>query len=256
MAQLVKYRYLLWQWTAREVRVRYKQSVLGAAWAMLQPLALTLAFTLVFSRIVHVDTGGIPYPLFTYSALIPWTFFTTGMSTGVPSLVNNINLVSKIYFPREILPLGAIMASLLDLLMAFIVLIIMMIFYHVEPTIMLLWLFPLLIVEIGFTTAITLIGSAAIVFLRDVRFVVPLVIQIWMYATPIIYPTQMIPERLRTLYFLNPMAGIIDSYRRVVTTGEAPQAIALGLAVIITIVSLWAGYAMFKWAEPQFADLI
>ncbi len=253
---LFQYRDLLWLWTLREVQVRYKQSLLGIAWAVLQPLTLTIIFTIVFSHLVRVDTGDIPYPIFSYVALVPWTFFATALSFGIASLVNNMNLVTKIYFPREILPLANIGAAFVDFLISAIILVGMMLIYGIWPGWTALWVFPLLFMQIALTIAVVLLGSALLVFFRDVRFVVPLLIQIWMYATPIIYPASLVPERYRTLYFLNPMAGIIDGYRRTLLEGQPPMSGNMLLGAIVTLVLLVIGYRFFKQAEPRFADLI
>lgn len=255
-ALLFQYRDLLWLWMLREVQVRYKQSLLGIAWAILQPLALTVIFTIVFSRLVRVDTGDIPYPIFSYTALVPWTFFATSLNFGIASLVNNMSLVTKIYFPREILPLAAIGAAFVDFLVSAAILVGMMLIYGVQPGWVSLWIAPLLLLQIALTVAVVLLGSALLVFFRDVRFVVPLLIQVWFYATPIIYPVSLVPEQYRTLYFLNPMAGIIDGYRRVLLGGEAPLLEALALGSMVTGVLLVAGIGFFKRSEPVFADLI
>ncbi len=256
LALLFGYRDLLWLWMLREVQVRYKQSLLGVAWAVVQPLALTLIFTVVFSLLVRVDTGDIPYPIFSYTALVPWTFFSTSLSFGIGSLVNNMNLVTKIYFPREILPLASVGAALVDFVISAVILGGMMLIYGVTPGWVGLWVIPLLVLQIALTVGIVLLGSAVLVFFRDVRFVVPLLIQIWMYATPIIYPVTLVPEQFLTLYFLNPMASIVDGYRRVLLTGEAPRLDALALGAVVSLVVLVAGYVCFKEAEPVFADLI
>ena len=256
LANLYHYRDLLSLWTEREIRVRYKQSALGVAWAIIQPLTLTIIFTLVFSRLMQVDTGGIPYPVFAYSALLPWTFFSTSLAFGIPSLVNNLNLVGKIYFPREILPLASIGAALLDFAMASLVFAGMMLIYRIPLTLNALWAVPLLIIQLILTVGVTLIGAALIVFFRDVRFVIPLLTQIWMYASPVIYPATLVPAQWQTLYFLNPMAGIIDGYRRALTQGEPPNIPALLLATVVSCVLLLAGYIIFKRSEPLFADLI
>jgi lipopolysaccharide transport system permease protein len=247
---------LLWLWTGREVRVRYKQSALGAAWAVIQPLALTLVFTLVFSRLIQVDTGGVPYPVFAFSALVPWTFFATSLAFAIPSLVNNLNLVGKIYFPREILPLANIGAALLDFAIAGLVFVGMMLIYQIPLTLNVLWVVPLLVIQIMLTVGITLMGAALIVFFRDVRFLIPLLTQIWMYASPVIYPATLVPAQWQTLYFLNPMAGIIAGYRSALVLGETPNLPALMLATLVSVVLLLIGYATFKRSEPLFADLI
>lgn len=255
-AKLYQYRDLLWLWTLREIQVRYKQSLLGVAWAVLQPLALMTIFTIVFSRFVRIDTGGIPYPIFSYVALVPWTFFSTSLNFGIGSLVNNMNLVTKIYFPREILPLASVGAAFVDFLVSAVILVGMMLLYGVTPTWTSLWIVPLLMLQIGLTIAVVLFGAAFLVFFRDVRFVVPLLIQVWMYATPIIYPASSVPLRFRTLYFLNPMAGIIDGYRRTLLLGELPMLDVIGLGLVVTLVLLISGYVFFKRSEPVFADLI
>jgi lipopolysaccharide transport system permease protein len=256
LAHLYSFRDLLMLWTGREIRVRYKQSLLGVGWAIIQPLVLTMVFTLVFSRIMQVDTGGVPYPIFAYAALVPWTFFATSLAFGIPSLVNNLNLVSKIYFPREILPFANIGAALLDFAMAGLVFAGMMIVYRIPITIYALWVFPLLGIQIILTAGVVLIGSAAIVFFRDVRFVIPLLIQVWMYASPVIYPTDLIPPEYLPVYFLNPMAGIIDGYRSVLVLGQPPNIPALFISTIISLSLMFLGYFIFKRSEPLFADLI
>jgi lipopolysaccharide transport system permease protein len=256
LVTLYQYRDLIWMWVVREVRVRYKQSLLGVAWAILQPLALTVVFTIVFSRLVRIDTGGVPYPVFAYAALVPWSFFTTSLSFGIPSLVNNLNLVTKIYFPREVLPLGSVGAAFVDFLAALVVFAGMLVFYGLWPGVRALWVIPLLTIQILLSIGITLLGSAIIVFFRDMRFVVPLLTQIWMYATPIIYPVELVPEHLWPYYFLNPMAGIVDGYRRSLVMGQEPRMSALLLATLISFLLLLLGYTLFKRVEPFFADLI
>jgi lipopolysaccharide transport system permease protein len=172
------------------------------------------------------------------------------------SLVSNLNLVTKIYFPREILPFASMGAAFLDFAVAFSILLAMLAIYHIWPGIHILWLIPLLAIQTILTMGIILLGSALIVFFRDVRFVIPLITQIWMYATPIIYPVDLVPEQFQPYYFLNPMAAIIDGYRRALVMGEAPRLPALLLAAVISTLLLLLGYAFFKRVEPLFADLI
>jgi lipopolysaccharide transport system permease protein len=253
---LFRFRDLLWLWTLREIQVRYKQSLLGIGWAVLQPLALTLIFTIVFSRLMRVDTGDIPYPIFSYVALVPWTFFATSLSFGIASLVNNMNLVSKIYFPREILPLASVGAALLDFVIGAAILAGMIIVYRVPVGANAFWVFPLISVQIILSIGVVLFGAALLVFFRDVRFVIPLLIQVWMYASPVIYPVDYVPLRYQTLYFLNPMAGIIDGYRRALLMNQPPQLQALTLSLVISVAMFAVGYWTFKRSEPLFADLI
>jgi lipopolysaccharide transport system permease protein len=254
--ELWHYRDLLGFLVLRDVRIRYSQSVLGVGWALMQPFFQMIVFTVVFGRLAHIDSEGVPYAIFSYTALVPWTFFATSLTFGIASLVNNMNLVTKIYFPREILPLASIGAAFVDFLVSAAILAGMLLIYGLAPGWISLWVVPLLGLQVALTIAVVLLGSAVLVFFRDVRFVVPLLIQVWMYATPIIYPVSLVPERFRTLYFLNPMAGIIDGYRRVLLTGEPPQLDALAAGAVVTLALLAIGSVFFKHAEPVFADLI
>ena len=254
--ELLRYRELLLAWTRREIKVRYKQSVLGVAWAILQPFSMMVIFTVIFSFFVKIPTDGVPYPIFAYSALLPWTFFASSLSFAVPSLVNNMNLVTKIYFPREIFPLAAIIASFVDFLVASVIFIGMMIFYRVPLSLTLLLVPLIVLIQIILTVGVVLFASALNVFYRDVRFVIPLGVQLWMYATPIIYPLSLVPERLKPFYMLNPMVGVIDSYRKVILSGQWPDFSSLGLAAAISVALFLGAYWYFKNAEMEFADVI
>jgi lipopolysaccharide transport system permease protein len=255
---LYHFRELIGMWAFREIRVRYKQSLLGAAWAVLQPLALMLMFTFVFSQIARIETDQ-PYPIFSYTAVLPWTLFATSISFGVNSLINNMNLVTKTYFPREVLPLGVIGAALFDFLIASSIFVLLMIYYEVPVTIHFLWIPVLLIIQIFLMLGVILIGSALTVFYRDVRFIVPLGLQLWMYATPIIYPIKLVEEnmpQLRTVYALNPMVGIVESYRDVILEGVPPNYTDLGIAAVISVILFIVAYIIFKRLEVLFNDLI
>lgn len=254
--QLLTHRELLFNWVLREIKVRYKQSLLGAAWAILQPLSMTVIFTVVFTLFVRIDTEGIPYPIFSYCALLPWTFFANALSFATPSLVNNMNLVTKIYFPREIFPLASIIAGLFDFLVASVIFLAMMIYYGVSPGPMFLLLPLVFFVQLSLTGGIALFASAINVFYRDIRFVILLGLQLWMYASPVIYPVSAVPEKLLPFYMLNPMAPIIDSYRRIILQGRMPDWHYLGLAALFSIFLLLAGYSYFKRVEMEFADVI
>ena len=254
--QLVHYRELLWSLVVRDIKVRYKQSALGIAWAIIQPLSATVLFALIFSRFVKIPTGGIPYPVFYYSALLPWTFLSASVSFGVPSLINNMNLVTKIYFPREILPIASVIACFVDFLIASVVFVGMMIFYRVPVGFSIL-LVPLIVaVQVLLTLGIVLVSSALSVFYRDIRFVVPVGLQLWMYATPVIYPVSAVPERFRAIYMLNPMAGIIGVYRTIVLSASFPEAKYLLVACLVSTGLFVLGYRYFKRAEMEFADII
>jgi lipopolysaccharide transport system permease protein len=249
-------RELLLMWTLRDIKVRYKQSIVGIGWALLQPLSLMLMFTFVFSMIVRVPTGDIPYPLFSYTALLPWTFFATAISMGVPSLVNNMNLVTKVRMPREILPIAAVLASLVDFAIASLIFVGMIIFYRIDVDWTALWALPLLGIQVTLTVGLVLLGSSLNVLYRDIRFIVPLALQLWMFASPIIYPVSLVPEPLRFLYFLNPMAVIIEGYRLAILEGLPPDLRAVALSLVVSTLILAIGYHTFKRLEPVFADLI
>lgn len=256
LRELYAHRDLLLLWTLRDLKIRYKQSFLGVAWAVIQPLSIMVIFTLIFSYITHIPSDGTPYPLFSYAALLPWTLLSTSLTVAIPSLVNNMNLVTKTSFPREVLPIAGVAASLVDFGIAAIVFVGMYVVYgvHVAPSLVVVPL--ILIVQIILVLGIALWASALNVFYRDIRFVVPLATQLWMYATPVIYPISLVPARFRELYMLNPMASIIDGYRRALLDGGYPDWGSLALAAAISLVIFVFGYRYFKSAELQFADRI
>lgn len=254
--QLYGYRELLHMWTLREIKVRYKQSLLGAAWAVLQPLGLMLMFSAVFSYLTRMPTEGTPYPIFSYTALLPWTFLATSISFAAPSMINNLNLISKVYFPREILPVAVVIAAFIDFLVASLVLTGMFVYYRLPLTLSLMWLPLILAIQIALTLGIVFFLSALSVKYRDVRFVVPLLLQLWMFASPIIYPASLIPARLRDLYSLNPMVGLINAFRAVALHGQHPEWTSLLLSASVSTLLLAAGYYYFKRCEASFADIV
>jgi lipopolysaccharide transport system permease protein len=253
---LYTHRDLLISWSIRTIRARYQQSILGILWAVIQPAATVLVFAFVFTYFIHVDTRGLPYVVFSFTALVPWTLFTSSITDMVDSLVNNINLVNKIYFPREILPIAALMARVLDFGIAFILLIILIICYRLPFLSINLLYFPLVfVIQIALTIGLGLVGAAMNVFFRDIKHVFVLILQLWLYATPIIYPVSLVPERLRNFYFLNPLSGIIESYREIFLYGNPPDMYLLASA-LMAIVFLIIGYWFFKRLEYQYADII
>ncbi len=255
--ELWRHRELLWLVTQREIKVRYKQSALGVAWAVLQPLSLMAVFTVFFSWFARIASDGIPYPLFSYAALLPWTFFSTSLSFAIPSLIANSHIITKIYFPREIVPLASVLTGFLDFLVAAAVFVLLLAFYRVPPTWNLLFVLPIVTIQVAFTVGVSLLLSAFTVLYRDVRHTLPLLIQIWMFVTPILYPASVVPARWQTWYFsLNPMAAIIDGYRRTIIQGVSPQGKYLLLATAVSVVLLWAGYKYFKSLEKEFADIV
>jgi len=247
---------ILLGWTNRTIRGRYQQSVLGGLWAIIQPAASVIIFSIIFTKFVPVDTGGIPYPVFSYVAVVPWTFFASSLGDMSNSLIQNMTLVTKIYFPREALPIAAMLARLLDFGISGGLLIILMVIYRVQVYPMGLLILPLLILtQIALVTGLGLIAAALNIFYRDVQPLLTLVIQLWFYASPIIYPVTMVPERYRTLYFLNPMAGIIESYRDILLEQSLPGTYIFS-ASIVSLLVLVIGYWFFKRVEFLFADIV
>ena len=254
--ELWHFRELLWALTIREVKIRYKQTLLGTAWAILQPASLTLIFTIVFGVFLKVSSGTIPYPIFAYSALLPWIFFTNAVSFGALSVVNNSGLVTKIYFPREILPLASIGAAFFDFLMAFVVFGILMIIYNIPLSLNLFYLSLLIPAITLLTIGVSLILSALNVMFRDIRFIVPLMLQIWLYLSPVIYSLEQVPERFRTIILFNPMAPLVQDFRDVTVFGKSPNLSELIFYSIISFLIFAAGYWFFKSQEKTFADII
>jgi lipopolysaccharide transport system permease protein len=252
---LADYRDLLIALSAHRLKVRYKQSVLGIAWAIIQPVALMLIYTLVFSIVTRVKSTGVPYAVFAYAALLPWSFFSTALTNATNGLVSHAQLVTKVYFPREILPISYIVAALVDLLIASIVMSGLMIYYHVSLTTQVLWLIPVTLVMAAFTTACALIFSAMQVRVRDIGMAMPLVLQLWLFASPVVYPLRQVPERLRDYYVLNPMVGIIENFRAALL-GNPLDVHSLVISVVMSVVLLPLSYLYFKRVEATVADVI
>jgi len=254
--QLFKTRDLVWAWTIRTLRGRYQQSALGWLWAIVQPVATVAIFAVVFTRIVPVDTGGVPYILFSYTAVVPWTLLAASITDMAMSLVQNMNLVGKIYFPREALPIAVLLARLIDFIISFVLLAILVIVFRmpVSPS-GLLYLPLILLIQIALILGLGL-GSAALnVFYRDVDPLLKLVIQVWFYASPILYPVSLVPEKWHWLYFLNPMSGIIAAFRDVLIYNRLPGDYLLPAAIVSLSIFI-LGYWFFKRVEFQFADII
>jgi lipopolysaccharide transport system permease protein len=253
---LWQHRELVYSLTRRDIRSRYKQSVLGIAWALLQPLAMTAVFTVVMSYIVRVDTKGIPYPIFTYIAMLPWTFFSAGLTSGTECLVSNFNLVTKIYFPREVFPISAILGKAVDFGLGLLVLGPLFFIYHVHVTAWILLVVPAILIETIFLLGVTFVLSSINVFYRDIRHVLPLFVQVWMYLTPVIYGLDMVPKRFMGIYLLNPMAVLMDTVRMACLCGKPPMWDYLAYSAVVAIVFLFVGYRLFKKLEPWFAEMI
>jgi len=253
--ELWAYRELLWVLTARDIKVRYKQTVLGAAWAILRPFLTMLIFSVVFGTLAKMPSDGFPYPVFVYAALLPWTFFATAISTSGQSLVGSTHLVSKVYFPRLIIPLSSIGAGLIDLLISTGILLLMMLWYGVGWS-MNLFAAPILLMAVIFIAlGVGTLLSALTVAYRDFTHLTPFVVQIWMYVTPVIFPVSLVPQRWQWLLYLNPMTGLVEGFRAAFL-GKAFDLPGLGISFAMAVVIFVVGVAYFEKVERRFADII
>lgn len=256
LGELWEYRELLYFLTWRDIKVRYKQTALGAAWAILQPFLTMLLFSLFFGRLAKVPSDGIPYPLFAYAALVPWTFFANALTQASNSLVQSANLVRKVYFPRLAIPASSVLAGLVDFALAFLVLVGMMFYYGVPLDGKVLWLPPLLLLAVATSLGVSLWLSALNVQFRDVRYVLPFLTQFWMFATPIAYPSSLLDEPWRTVYGLNPMVGVTEGFRwALLNTDTAPGPIVL-VSSLAALLMLVGGAFYFQRLEKTFADMV
>ncbi len=254
--ELWHYRELIYFLTWRDIKVRYKQAVLGVAWALLQPLMTMVIFTIIFGNLLHTPSQGIPYPLFSLTALLPWQLFASALQRSSVSLVGNANLLTKIYFPRLAIPLASIFAALVDFAISFVVLIGVMIYYQYWPTWNVLWLPPLVLLALMTALAVGLWLSALNVQYRDVQQLVPFLVQVWMYASPIVYPIDTIPAGIwRWLYGLNPMVGVIQGFRWALL-GGAPPDLTLVISIAMVLILLVSGLYYFRRMEKTFADIV
>lgn len=256
LLDLWEYRELLYFLTWRDIKVRYKQTFLGAAWAIIQPIFTMIVFSLFFGKLAGIPSDGVPYPIFSFSALVPWSFFAYGLSQSSNSLVDSANLITKVYFPRLIVPLSSVISGVVDFLIAFGVLIIMMLFYKILPTINMLWLPFLLLLALVTALGVGMWLSALNVQYRDVRYVIPFITQFWMFATPIAYPSSLLSEPWRTIYGINPMAGVVEGFRwALLGTQTAPGPIIL-VSSFVALGILISGVYYFKRMEKTFADIV
>ncbi len=254
--ELWAYRELLYFLTWRDIKVRYKQTALGVAWAIIQPFFTMIVFSLFFGRLAGIASDGIPYPIFSYAALVPWTFFATGLNQSSNSLVLNSNLLKKVYFPRFAIPISTVLAGVIDFALAFIVLLGMMLFYGLLPTINLIWLPFLLILALMTSLGVGLWLSAMNVQYRDVQYIVPFIIQFWMFATPIAYPSSLLPEPWRTLYGINPMVGVVEGFRWALLGTETAPGPIIMVSTTAAIGLLVSGAYYFRRMEKTFADVV
>lgn len=254
--ELWTYRDLVYMLTWRDIKVRYKQTVLGAAWAVLQPLLTMVVFSIFFGRLAGISSGDVPYPVFTFAALVPWTFFANSVTQASNSLVQQEALLTKVYFPRVIVPLAAVLAGLVDVTIAFVVLVGLLLAYGIVPTAAVLTL-PLLVLFAASTAfAVGLWLSALNVRYRDVRYTLPFIVQVWLFASPVAYPTSLVPETWQPLYALNPMVGVIDGFRWALLGDVPAPGIGLLVSALVVLALLIGGLAYFRRVERSFADAV
>jgi lipopolysaccharide transport system permease protein len=254
--ELWEYRELLYFLTWRDIKVRYKQTALGAAWAIIQPIMTMAVFSLFFGRLAKVPSDGIPYPLFSFAALVPWTFFSNGLSQSSNSLVGSSTLITKVYFPRLALPIATVLSCVVDFALALAVLLVMMLYYGVAPTANVLWVPVFLLLATVTSLGVGLWLAALNVQYRDVRYVVPFLTQLWMFMTPIAYPSSLLSEPWRTVYGLNPMVGVVEGFRwGLLGTSRAPGPILIASSTA-AIAIMFGGAFYFRRTEKNFADVV
>ena len=256
LRELWDYRELLYFLTWRDIKVRYKQTVLGAAWAIIQPFFTMVVFSLFFGRLANMPSDGIPYPIFSYAALVPWTFFAHGLSQSSNSLVGSANLIRKVYFPRLVVPIASVVSGVVDFVLAFVILLGMMLYFGIVPTINVIWL-PLLLL-LSFVTAmgVGLWLSAMNVQFRDVRYAVPFLTQFWLFATPVAYSSSLLPQPWRTLYGLNPMVGVVEGFRWALLGAETAPGPIILISALVAVGLMVSGAFYFRRVEKTFADVV
>jgi lipopolysaccharide transport system permease protein len=256
LSEMWEYRELLYFLVWRNIKVRYKQTAIGAAWAIIQPLMTMIIFTLVFGKFANVPSDGLPYPIFSYAALLPWTYFATALNLSILSVVNNSNLITKVYFPRLFLPTSAILSGLIDFGISFIFFLVMMIWYGTMPGWGIVFLPGFVLLTVITALSVSLWLSAINVLYRDVGQAIPFLIQLWLFASPVAYPISVVPEKWRLLYSLNPMTGVIEGFRWALLGRETPDILPLALSVAVVLALLFSGILFFKRLEETFADVV
>lgn len=256
LKDLWEYRELLYFLIWRDIKVRYKQTVIGAAWAIIQPLMTMVVFSIFLGGLAKVPSDGIPYPVFSFAALVPWTFFANGLTQSANSLVGNANLIKKVYFPRLVIPIASVLSGVLDFALAFLVLIGIMLVYGILPTANILWFPVFLLLALVTSLGAGLWLSALNVEFRDVRHAVPFLVQIWFFSTPIVYPASLLPEPWRTLYGANPMTGVIEGFRWTLLGNAPPPGPVTAVSALVALALLVTGAFYFRRMERTFADVV
>ncbi len=256
LRELWVYRELLYFLIWRDIKVRYKQTTLGAAWAVLQPVMTIVVFTVFFGNFAKIPSDGVPYPIFAYTALLPWNLFANALGRATTSVVGSAHLISKVYFPRLIVPLSATVSGIVDFAIAFVILVGMMVWFGFAPTIGVVALPLFLLLALLTALAVGLWLAALDVKYRDVHYVIPFFIQLWMFASPVVYPVSLVPAKWRVLYSLNPMVGVIEGFRWALLGKESPQFGMIGVSAVVVALLLFAGIVYFKRMERTFADVV
>jgi lipopolysaccharide transport system permease protein len=244
--------FLIW----RDIRVRYKQTFLGASWAIIQPLFAMVVFSVIFGRVAKIPSDGVPYPIFSFAALLPWNFFAMGLTNSSESLVSSANLIKKVYFPRLAIPIASVLSGAVDFAIAFGILILMMLYWSIGLTAKVLWIPIFLALALVTSLGVGLWLSALNVRFRDVRYTVPFLVQVWMYSTPIVYSSSLLSEPWRTIYGLNPMAGVVEGFRWAMLGTETQPGPLIMVSAAVAIVLLVSGAFYFRSAERMFADVV
>jgi lipopolysaccharide transport system permease protein len=255
LSELWNYRELLYSFTWRDVKIRYKQTALGFLWAIIQPLFMMLIFTVFFGRLAKIPSDGLPYPLFVLAALLPWTLFAEGITRSTSSMITNASIMTKVYFPRLIMPLSGILSPLVDFAVSFSILVIVMAYFGFIPTMNVIFLPLFILLGLATSLAIGLWLSALNVQYRDFQYTIPFMIQLWLFASPVVYPASLVPESVRFLYGLNPMAGVIEGFRWALLGTEMPGAMIL-VSVSVVVVLLVSGAFYFRKMEQYYADVV
>ena len=256
LPELWAYRELLYFLVWRDIKVRYKQTVIGAAWAVLQPVMTMLVFSLFFGRLAKIPSQGLPYPVFYYCALLPWMYFSTAMQTATNIVVDQQRVITKIYFPRVVLPIAAVLSGLLDFAISFVVFLAMMVYYRIVPTWAIVWLPGFTLLAVLTALGVGLWLSALNALYRDVRYVLPFLVQFWMFASPVAYASSLVPEKWRWLYGLNPMAGVIEGFRWALTGHGQPPGILLAASSAAVILLVFSGLIYYHAVEGTIADVV
>jgi len=256
LGEVWTYRELLYFFVWRDIKVRYKQTAIGAAWAVLQPLLTMLVFSLFFGRLAHIPSDGIPYPIFFYSALLPWMYFAAALQNATNTIVENQRMITKVYFPKLLLPLSAVLSGLVDFGISFLMFVVLMVYYGIRPGAAIVWLPAFLLLAILTALGVGLWLSALNAIYRDVRYVLPFLTQFWMFASPVVYASSLVPEKWRWLYGLNPMAGVIEGFRWSLTGHGEPLGRMFVVSVLVVIVVFLSGIGYFQKMETTVADVV